>query len=89
MKWHSLSGKQYLKAIGVGVLTSIILSAIMVTALKTGVAPMPAPVSLAFAQTLFGTELPLPVGLPFHVAWVAFWSVSCTSYFPRSSAGAF
>ena len=36
MNWHNLSGKQYLKAIGVGVLTSIVLSAIMVTALKSG-----------------------------------------------------
>lgn len=75
MKVHSLSGKELLKAVGVGVLTSIILSAIMVTMLKTGVSPMPAPVSLVFAQTLLGTKLPLPIGLLFHVAWVSFWSV--------------
>lgn len=59
-----------------GVLASVILSAIMVTALKTGVSPMPAPVALVFAQTLFGTELPMPVGLLFHVAWVTFWSLA-------------
>lgn len=76
MKVHRLSGKDFLKAIGVGVLTSVILSAIMVTALKTGVSPMPAPVALVFAQTLFGSELPLPVGLLFHVAWTTFWSVA-------------
>lgn len=75
MKVHRLSGKDFLKAIGVGVLTSAILSAIMVTAMKTGVSPMPAPVALVFAQTLLGTELPLPVGLLFHVVWTTFWSV--------------
>ena len=75
MKVHRLNGKELLKAAGVGVLTSIILSAIMVTMLKTGVSPIPAPVSLVFAQTLLGTKLPLPIGLLFHVAWVSFWSV--------------
>jgi len=75
MKVHRLSGKELLKAVGVGILTSVILSAIMVTAMKSGVSPMPAPVALIFAQTLFATELPLPVGLLFHVAWVTLWSV--------------
>jgi len=81
MKWHRLSGKQYLKAVGVGILTSLILSAIMVTAFKVGVSPLPAPVSLVFAQTLMGMELPLPVGLLFHVAWVTFWSVFYVVFF--------
>ena len=76
MKVRRLSGKQLLQAIGVGVLTSVILSAIMVTAIKSSVSPMPAPVALVFAQTLFGTKLPLPVGLLFHVAWVTFWTVA-------------
>jgi len=31
---------------------------------------------LAFAQRLLGREVPLPVGLLFHVAWVTFWSVA-------------
>jgi len=75
MRLHRLSGRQYLKAVGVGILTSLILSAIMVTGLKTGVSPMPAPVALVFAQSLFGMKLPLPVGLLFHIAWVTFWSV--------------
>jgi len=81
MKWHSLSGRQYVKAIGVGLLTSIVLSAIMVTALETGLSPFPAPVSLAFAQTLLATKLPLPVGLLFHAAWVTFWSVFYVVFF--------
>lgn len=75
MKLHSLSGKDYAKAIGVGIVTAVVLSAIMVTGLKTGVSPMPKPLALAFATTLFDTKLPLPVGLLFHVAWVTLWSV--------------
>src|SRR5690348_9749404 len=81
MNWHRLNGKQYLKAVGVGVLTSLILSAIMITGFKTGVSPMPAPVSLAFAQALVGAKLPLPVGLLFHVAWVTLWSVVYVALF--------
>jgi hypothetical protein len=81
MRLHRLSGKQYAKAIGVGILTSLILSAIMVTGLKTGVSPLPAPVALVFAQTLLGTKVPLPVGLLFHVAWVTFWSVVYVALF--------
>ena len=81
MKWHRLSGRQYLKAVGVGIVTSLVLSAIMVAAFKTGVSPLPAPVSLVFAQTLLGLKLPLPVGLLFHVAWVTFWSVFYVVFF--------
>lgn len=75
MKLHSLSGKDYAKAIGVGIATAVVLSAIMVTGLKTGVSPMPKPLALAFASTLLNAKLPLPVGLLFHVAWVTLWSV--------------
>lgn len=75
MKLHSLSGKDYAKAIGVGIATAVVLSAIMITGLKTGVSPMPKPLALAFATTLFDAKLPLPVGLVFHVAWVTLWSV--------------
>ncbi|HYX64129.1 MAG TPA: hypothetical protein VE935_07930 [Burkholderiales bacterium] len=73
---HHLQAKDYLKAIGVGIASSLVLSAIMVTGIKTGVSPMPAPVALAFAEHLLGRELPLPVGILFHVAWVTFWSVA-------------
>lgn len=48
----------------------------MVTGLKTGVSPMPAPVALAFAERLLGWDLPLPAGLVFHVAWVTLWSIA-------------
>ncbi len=75
MQIHRLSRKEALKALGIGVLTAVLLSAIMVPAFKLGIAPMPKPPSLAFAQLLFGANVPLPVGLLFHVAYVTFWSV--------------
>jgi len=81
MVLHHLRAKDYLKAIGVGIATSLVLSAIMVTGMKTGVSPMPAPVALAFAERLLGSEVPLPVGLLFHVAWVTFWSVAYVVFF--------
>ena len=36
---------------------------------------MPKQPSLAFAETLLGRPLPLPVGLLFHVTCLTFWSV--------------
>jgi hypothetical protein len=74
VKFHSLSAKDIAKAIAVGVVTALILSAIMITGLRTGISPLPAPLALAFANTLLGAEQPLPIGLLFHVAWVTFWS---------------
>ena len=67
--------RQLWKAVAVGVGTAALLSAIMVPALKMGISPMPGPLALVFAQTLFDAKLPLPVGLGFHVVWVTFWSV--------------
>lgn len=75
MKLHLLSVKEFGKAAAIGILTAVLLSAIMVTALKTGISPMPKPLALAFADTLLRAELPLPAGLLFHVAWVTAWSV--------------
>ena len=72
----------YVKAIGVGIATAVILSLVMVTALKTGISPMPKPLGLAFAQVLLG-KVPLPVGLLFHVAYVTFWSVVYVAFFAR------
>lgn len=45
-------------------------------AIKFGLSPMPKPLVLAFAETILGRPLPLPVGLLFHVAYVTFWSVA-------------
>ena len=75
MKWHRLSWPNRTRAIGVGVGVSILTAAIMVTALKSGISPLPKPLGLAFAETLLGRTLPLPVGLLFHTAWVTAGSV--------------
>jgi hypothetical protein len=66
---NRLTIKDIVKAIGIGILTAVLLSAIMVPAFKMGISPMPKPVALAFAQALLG-KVPLPVGLLFHVAYV-------------------
>lgn len=76
MKLHALSSREIVKAIGVGIATSLLLSVVMVPAFKAGISPMPKPPSLAFAETLFGRALPLPVGLMFHVAYVTAWSIA-------------
>ena len=75
MKIQWLTPKDTLKTLGIGVLTAVILSGIMVLAFKFGIAPMPKPPSLAFAQVLLGPNVPLPVGLLFHVAYVTFWAL--------------
>jgi hypothetical protein len=75
MKIQWLTPKDTLKALGIGVLTAVLLSVVMVPAFKFGLAPMPKPPSLAFAQVLLGPNVPLPVGLLFHVAYVTFWAL--------------
>ena len=72
MRMHSLTPGETLKAVGIGILTAVPLTAVMLPAFKFGIDPMPKPPSLAFAETLFGRELPPPVGLLFHVAYVTF-----------------
>lgn len=81
MQIQRLSRNDALKAFGIGVVNALLLSAIMVPAFKFGIAPMPKPPSLALAQLLFGPEVPLPVGLIFHVAYVTFWSVAYVVFF--------
>ena len=76
MQIQSLTPKEALKAVGIGIVTALLLSAVMVPAFKFGISPMPKPPSLAFAETLFGRDLPLPVGLLFHIAYVTFWAVA-------------
>ena len=75
MRFPALSLKDLAKAIGVGVAAAVLLSAVMVPAFKLGVSPLPKPLGLAFAETLLGRTLPLPVGLLFHVVYVTFWAV--------------
>ena len=81
MQIHSLAPKEALKAVGIGILTALLLSAVMVPAFKFGISPMPKPPGLAFAETLFGRGLPMPVGLLFHVAYVTFWALAYVMVF--------
>ncbi|PSO50266.1 MAG: hypothetical protein BRC40_00605 [Cyanobacteria bacterium QH_8_48_120] len=81
MRIHSLTSKEILKALGIGIVTSLLLSTVMVPAIKSGISPLPKPLSLAFATTLFGRKLPMPVGLLFHVAYVTFWSMAYVALF--------
>lgn len=74
------------KALLLGIINAVLLSAVMVPAFRLGIAPLPEPPSLAFAETLLGRSLPLPVGLLFHVAYVTFWSVVFVAvFYPRLS----
>ena len=70
-------------AIGIGLGVSVLTAIIMVTLLKKGISPFPKPPSLAFAETVLGRTLPLPVGLLFHTAYVTFWSLVFVQFFPR------
>ena len=76
MRLHNFTPEEWLKAVGVGIATAVLLSAVMVPALKLGLSPLPKPLGLAFAETILGRQLPLPFGLGFHVAYVTFWSVA-------------
>ena len=75
----------WLKAIGIGIAVSVLTAIVMVVLTKTGVSPFPRPPSLAFAETLLGKTLPMPIGLLFHTVYVTFWSVVFVRYFPRKT----
>lgn len=81
MEIHNLTPNEWIKSIGVGVANAILLSLIMVPVFAAGIAPMPKQPSLAFAEVIFGSPLPLPVGLLFHVVYVTFWSVAYVALF--------
>lgn len=80
MRLHDLSAREWARAIGVGLANGILLSLIMVPAGKAGLAPFPAPPSLAFAETVLGGPLPMPVGLLFHLVYVTFWSTAFVAF---------
>ena len=84
MKFRRLSASELLKSVGIGIATAVLLSGVMVPALKFGISPLPKPLGLAFAETLAGRPLPLPVGLLFHVAYVTFWSVAFVFVFRQA-----
>lgn len=62
------------RGVVLGLVNGILLSLIMVPAFRAGIPPIPQPPSLVFAETVLGRSLPLPVGLLFHLVYVAFWS---------------
>lgn len=73
------------RSVAVGLGTAILTSLIMVPLMKAGISPLPQPLSLAFASTLFDRTLPLPVGLLFHIVYVTFWGTIYARYFPERS----
>ena len=81
MRLHKLTPTELLKAVGIGIATALLLSAVMVPALRLGISPLPKPLGLAFAETMLGRALPLPVGLLSHVAYVTTWSVVYVALF--------
>jgi hypothetical protein len=80
----SMIQREWGKALAVGLINGVLLALIMITLKKSGLSPMPVPLGLAFADTLTGRHLPLPVGLLFHLAYVTFWSMVFVALFrPR------
>ncbi len=85
MSESELSSRSWLRAIGIGLLVSVLTALVMITLLKTGVSPLPKPLGLAFAETVLRRDLPIPVGLLFHTVYVTFWSVMFVRLFPNRS----
>ena len=81
MRVHRLTTNEAVKALGVGIATAILLSVVMVPLFKLGVSPLPKPLGLAFAETVLGRPLPLPVGLLFHLVYVTAWSAAYVALF--------
>lgn len=80
MRLHRLSATEVAKAVGVGVVTAILLSIIAIAGQVSGMSPMPEPLGLAFAKVILG-DVPLPVGLVFHLVYVTFWTVVYVALF--------
>ena len=68
------SNRSWLQTTLMGIIISIITAIVMIVLTKTGISPFPKPPSLAFAETIIGHQLPMPVGLLFHTVYVTFWS---------------
>ena len=84
MQFHKLPAHEWGKALGLGLANGVALSVIMVVMMQMGVLPLPAPLGLAFAETLLGRTLPLPVGLLFHLAYVIVTSMAFVALFRDS-----
>jgi hypothetical protein len=75
IQFHALNRGELWRSIAVGIATGAILAVLNILALQGHLSPMPKPLGLAFAETVFRTHLPLPVGLLFHLVWVTAFSV--------------
>jgi len=80
MRIHSLSPTAIGKALGIGIVAAVLLSIIAIIGMRSGMSPLPEPLGLAFAKTLFG-PVPLPVGLLLHLVYVTFWTVAYVALF--------
>lgn len=78
-----LNGRSWSRAFGIGLAVGVLTALVMVILSKTGISPFPKPPSLAFAEILLDRQLPVPVGLVFHTAYVVLWSVVFVHFFPR------
>lgn len=74
MRVHSLSPSEWGKTLAIGLGVAVLTGAVMFLGIQTGISPLPKPLGLAFAETVLGTSLPLPIGLLFHAAWVMLFS---------------
>jgi len=81
MEIHKLSPGEWGKTVAIGIGVALLTAIIMVSALKSGISPLPKPLGLAFAETVLGTSLPLPVGLLFHTAWVTLFTAVYVALF--------
>ncbi len=84
MKQRPFTAGDWTKIIGIGVAVSALTAAFMAAAAKAGVSPLPKPLGLAFAETVLGRTLPLPVGLLFHTGWVTMFSALYVILFRNS-----
>lgn len=82
------NGRSWRRGIGIGLLVAILTAAVMLAATAAGLSPFPKPPSLAFAETVLGRSVPLPIGLLFHTAYVTFWCLVYVRFFPRRGLGA-
>lgn len=77
-----LAPDDWVKALVLGIVVSGLLSLISISAMQSGTSPLPGPLALVFAKTVFAAEdLPLVVGLLFHTAWTTSWTVIFVALF--------
>jgi len=91
MRFHALPLRQFAKALLVGFLTAIIVSAFMIPLFEWEIPPMPMQPARAFADLVLGPGQPAFVGFLFHLVYVTVWSVIYVSLawdrlsFPRAA----